>query len=43
MNRADAFVLLNEYVKDPSLIRHMLSVETNHRKLDYPLGAELDR
>jgi putative nucleotidyltransferase with HDIG domain len=38
MNRADAFALVNEYVKDPSLVRHMLSVEAvmraYARKLD---------
>jgi len=28
MNRADAWALLNEYVKDQSLVRHMLSVES---------------
>jgi|ERR1043165_2271472 putative nucleotidyltransferase with HDIG domain len=27
MNRADAFALLNEYVKDPGLVRHMIAVE----------------
>jgi putative nucleotidyltransferase with HDIG domain len=27
MNRHDAFALLNEYVKDPGLVRHMLAVE----------------
>jgi putative nucleotidyltransferase with HDIG domain len=27
MNRADAFALLNEYVKDAGLVRHMLTVE----------------
>src|SRR5579862_9718489 len=31
MNRTDAFALLNEYVKDPSLLRHMLSVEVAMR------------
>jgi putative nucleotidyltransferase with HDIG domain len=27
MNRVDAFALVNEYVKDQSLVRHMLAVE----------------
>jgi putative nucleotidyltransferase with HDIG domain len=31
MNRADAFALLTEYVKDPSLIKHMLAVEAAMR------------
>ena len=30
MNRADAFALLNEYVKDPSLVRHCMAVEVGH-------------
>ena len=31
MNRADAFALLNEYVKDQGLVRHMLGVEAAMR------------
>ena len=31
MNRTDAFALLNEYVKDQSLVRHMLAVEAAMR------------
>ncbi len=31
MNRTDAFNLLNEYVKDPGLVRHCLASETGER------------
>ena len=38
MNRADAFVLLNEYVKDQALVRHMLAVEAAMRACARKLG-----
>jgi putative nucleotidyltransferase with HDIG domain len=43
MNRADAFALLNEYVTDSSLIRHMLSVEAAMRAYARKLGEEEDK
>jgi putative nucleotidyltransferase with HDIG domain len=43
MNRADAFALLTEYVKDPSLIRHMLSVEAAMRAYARKLGDDEDK
>lgn len=42
MNRADAFALLNEYVKDPGLVRHMISVEIAMRAYARKLGANED-
>ena len=27
MNRADAYALMTEHTKDPSLVKHMLAVE----------------
>ena len=42
MNRADAFNLLNEYVKDPGLVRHMLAVEFALRAYARKLGANED-
>jgi putative nucleotidyltransferase with HDIG domain len=43
MNRVDVFALLNEYVKDPSLIRHMLSVEAAMRAYARKLGQDEDK
>jgi putative nucleotidyltransferase with HDIG domain len=40
MNRADAFALLNEYVKDQGLIRHCLAVEAAMRAYARKLGQE---
>lgn len=42
MNRADAFALLNEYVKDPGLVRHMLAVEIAMRAYARKLGEGED-
>ena len=43
MTRADAFALLNEYVKDPGLVRHMQSVEIAMRAYARKLGADEDQ
>ncbi len=43
MNRADAFALLNEYVKDPALIRHMLAVEAAVRAYARKLGEDEEK
>ena len=43
MNRADAFVLLNEYVKDQSLVRHCLAVEVAMRAYAHKLGADVEK
>jgi putative nucleotidyltransferase with HDIG domain len=40
MNRASAWELLNEYVKDPSLIRHMLAVEVSVRAYARKYGTD---
>lgn len=40
MNRADAFALLHEYVKDPGLVRHMQAVEIAMRAYARKLAAD---
>src|SRR6266542_1871154 len=40
MTRADAFALLNEYTKNPSLIKHMLAVEAAMRAYARKLGQD---
>jgi putative nucleotidyltransferase with HDIG domain len=43
LSRADSFALLNEYVKDQALIRHMLAVEAAMRACARKLGADEEK
>jgi putative nucleotidyltransferase with HDIG domain len=43
MNRAHAFALLNEYVKDAGLVRHMLAVEIAMRAYARKLGEDEEK
>src|SRR5579864_4033339 len=43
MNRADALALLNEYVKDQALVRHMLAVEAAMRARARRLGQDEEK
>ena len=43
MNRADAYALLTEYTKNPSLIKHMLAVEAAMRAYARKLGEDEER
>jgi putative nucleotidyltransferase with HDIG domain len=40
MNRAEAFALLTEYTKNPSLVKHMLAVEAAMRAYARKLGQD---
>ena len=43
MNRAAAWELLNEYTKNPSLIKHMLAVEAAMRAYARKLGQDEEK
>src|SRR5437016_9210979 len=43
MSRADAFALVTEYTKNPSLVKHMLAVEAAMRAYARKLGEDEER
>jgi putative nucleotidyltransferase with HDIG domain len=43
MNRSEALALVNEYTKNPSLIKHMLSVEASMRAYAKKLGQDEEK
>src|SRR5881227_1531688 len=43
MNRADAFALVQEYTKNPSLVKHMLAVEAAMRAYARKLGEDEEK
>src|SRR5262245_46716582 len=43
MTRADAFALLTEFVADPGLVRHMVTVEIAMRAYAAKLGEDADK
>lgn len=43
MNRADAYALMTEYTKDPSLVKYMLAVEAALRAYARKLGQDEER
>lgn len=43
MNRADAFALVNEYTKNPSLVKHMMAVEAAMRAYAVKRGEDVER
>ena len=43
MNRINAFALLNEFVKDPGLVRHMVTVEIAMAAYAVKLGEDADQ
>jgi putative nucleotidyltransferase with HDIG domain len=43
MNREDAFAIVNEYVKNPNLVKHMLAVEAAMRFYARKLGEDEEK
>lgn len=43
MNRDDAFAIVNEYVKNPNLVKHMLAVESAMRFYARKLGEDEEK